>query len=129
MRLRLRVSYKVGVVLAGHVGTATMPWLILEHLFVFLGFYGGALSAIGGIMICDYFLIRRRRVNIPDLYKKDGQFRYMKGYNPAGLIAWVVAGAIAIKFLSIAYLVGLPLRIQYLLRVNEIMDYTKISSS
>ena len=33
----------------------------------------------------------------------------MKGYNPAGLIAWLVAGAIAIKFLSIAYLVGLPL--------------------
>lgn len=104
-----RVSYKVGVVIAGAVGTATMPWLILEHLYVFLGFYGGALSAIGGIMICDYFLIRRRRVNIPDLYKKDGQFRYMKGYNPAGLIAWLVAGAIAIKFLSIAYLVGLPL--------------------
>ncbi len=104
-----RISYKMGVVLAGIIGTATMPWLILEHLFTFLGFYGGALSAIGGIMICDYFIIRRRRVNIPDLYKIDGQFRYMKGHNPAGLIAWVVAGAIAIKFLSIAYLVGLPL--------------------
>lgn len=104
-----RLSYKMGVILAGVVGTATMPWLILEHLFTFLGFYGGALSAVAGIMICDYFLIRRRRINIPELFQRDGQYRYMKGYNPAGLIAWVVAGAIAIKFLSIAYLVGLPL--------------------
>lgn len=104
-----RLQYKWAVLLSGVIGTLAMPWLILEQLNVFLGYYGGALSAIAGIMICDYFIIRRRRINIPDLYKVDGQFYYMKGVNPAAIIAWLVAGGVAINFLSYAYLVGLPL--------------------
>lgn len=103
-----RLSYKMGVVLAGIVGTAVMPWLLLEQLSVFLGFYGGALSAVAGVLICDYFIIRRRRVNIPDLYDPDGQYKFANGFNPAGLIAWVIGGGLAIIFLDIAYLVGLP---------------------
>jgi NCS1 family nucleobase:cation symporter-1 len=104
-----KLNYKMAVVLSGIVGTIAMPWLILEKLTLFLSYYGGALSAVAGIIICDYYVIRRRRLNIPDLYKKDGQFRFMNGINPAGLIAWVIAGGLAIYFLSIAYLIGLPL--------------------
>ena len=81
--------------LAGVVGTLCFPWAILDNLFVFLGYYGAFLSAIGGIMIADYYLIRRRRLNVPDLYRLDGQFRYAGGFNPAGLIAWLVAGGLA----------------------------------
>ena len=74
---------------------ALLPWAILDNLFAFLGYYGAFLSAIGGIMIADYYLIRRRRLNVPDLYRLDGQFRYAGGFNPAGLIAWLVAGGLA----------------------------------
>lgn len=104
-----KLNYKMGVVLAGIVGTIAMPWLILDNLSFFLNYYGAALSAVAGIMLCDYYVIRRRRVNIPDLYKKDGQFKFAKGFNPAGLISWVVAGGLSMYFLSYAYLVGLPL--------------------
>jgi NCS1 family nucleobase:cation symporter-1 len=104
-----RLSYKWAVAVAGVVGTLAFPWLILNNLFTFLGYYGALLSAVGGIMICDYYVIRRRRINVPDLYRPRGQFFFAGGFNPAGLIAWVVAGVAALWQLQYAYLVGLPL--------------------
>ena len=103
-----RLHYKWGVALAGVVGTLAMPWLILDNLFTFLGYYGALLSAVGGIMIADYYVLRRRRINVPALYEARGQFRFSGGVNPAGLIAWAVAGGLALWQLQYAYLVGLP---------------------
>jgi NCS1 family nucleobase:cation symporter-1 len=103
-----RLSYAWGIVIAGVVGTLAMPWLILNHLFTYLGLYGAMLSAVGGIMVCDYFLIRGRRLNVPDLYREDGQFKYAGGWNPAGLIAWIAGGGLALIFLDYAYVVGFP---------------------
>ncbi|KUJ81344.1 NCS1 family transporter [Ruegeria profundi] len=103
-----RITYAMGILIAGIVGTLTMPWLILNHLFTYLGMYGAMLSAVGGIMVCDYFLIRGRRLNVPELYREHGQFRYFGGWNPAGLIAWVVGGGLALYFIQYAYVVGFP---------------------
>ncbi|MEY8843459.1 NCS1 family transporter [Cribrihabitans sp. XS_ASV171] len=103
------INYRTAVVLAGIVGTLCFPWEILNNLFVFLGYYGAFLSAIGGIMVADYYILRRRRINVPDLYKLDGQFRYAGGFNPAGLVAWFVAGGIAAWYSQYAFLIGFPL--------------------
>jgi len=103
-----RINYKIAVALAGLVGTICFPWAILDNLFVFLGYYGAFLSAIAGIMIADYYLIRRRRLNVPDLYRTDGQFRYSGGFNWAGLIAWLVAGGLAAWWSQYAVLIGFP---------------------
>lgn len=103
-----RISYTMGVVIAGVVGTLTMPWLILNHLFTYLGMYGAVLSAVGGIMVCDYYLIRGRRLNVTDLYRENGQYRYFDGWNPAGLIAWIIGGGLALYFIQYAYIVGFP---------------------
>jgi nucleobase:cation symporter-1, NCS1 family len=104
-----RLSYPAGVALAGVVGTLAMPWLILDNLFTFLNYYGAVLSALGGIMIADYYVIRRRRLNVPDLYRADGQFRFARGVNPAGIVAWALAGVVAASILDYAYIVGFPL--------------------
>ncbi|MDD7910786.1 NCS1 family transporter [Pseudovibrio exalbescens] len=102
------INYFMGLILAAIVGTIAMPWLILDHLFTYLSFYGGMLASLGGIMICDYFVIRRRRLNVPDLFEEEGQFRYFGGWNPAGLIAWAVGGVLAVAFIDYSYLVGFP---------------------
>lgn len=104
-----RISYPVAVGLAAIVGTLFMPWAILENLFSFLFSYGAFLSAIGGIMVADYYFIRKRRLNVPDLYLEDGQFVYMKGFNPAGLIAWAVAGSVAFYSEEWAFVLGFVL--------------------
>lgn len=89
------VKYPVAVVIAGIIGTLSMPWAILDNLFTFLFSYGSFLSAIGGIMIADYYLLRRRRLNVPDLYQVQGQFFYWRGFNPAGLLAWSISSSLA----------------------------------
>lgn len=106
-----KLSYAWAIGLAGVIGTLCMPWLILNHLFTYLGFYGALLSAVGGIMVCDYFIIRKRRLNVADLYKDNGQFYFIKGINPAGMIAWVVGGVAALIFIEYAYVVGFPLAV------------------
>ena len=103
------INYKMAVALAGIVGTLCFPWAILDNLFVFLGYYGAFLSAIGGIMIADYYVLRKRRVNVPDLYNPNGQYRYTNGFNVAGLAAWLIAGAVAAWYSQYAFVIGFPL--------------------
>ena len=104
-----KLSYPWAVVLAGVVGTATAPWALLENLFTFLSYYGGFIGAIGGIMVCDYYVFRKRRLNVPDLYRPDGQFRYWNGINPAGVIAWFLAAIISLIWVNIAFILGFPI--------------------
>jgi len=101
-----RVGYRMGVTLAGIIGTLSVPWLILDNLFSFLFSYGSFLSTIGGIMIADYYLLRRRRLNVPDLYEPQGQFRFVGGVNPAGVLTWLVGGALAFYSGAWAFVVG-----------------------
>ncbi|MCM3162239.1 NCS1 family transporter [Metabacillus litoralis] len=106
---KINLSYSMGIVLAGIVGTLFQPWAILDQLNVYLGYYGAILSALAGIMICDYYIIRKRRLNVRDLYKENGQYTFNKGINWAGMISWIFAGGLAIYFLEYMYLVGFPL--------------------
>jgi NCS1 family nucleobase:cation symporter-1 len=101
-----RIGYKTGVWLAGIIGTLSVPWLILDNLFSFLFSYGSFLSTIGGIMVADYYLLRRRRLNVPALYEPNGQFRFVRGINPAGLITWLAGGALAFFSGAWAFVVG-----------------------
>ncbi len=103
------LRYPWAVVLAAVVATAVAPWALLENLFAFLSYYGGFIGAIGGIMVCDYYVFRRRRLNVPDLYRADGQFRYWHGINPAGVIAWGTAAILSLLWLDIAFIVGFPI--------------------
>ncbi|MCB1311173.1 MAG: NCS1 family transporter [Sedimentitalea sp.] len=103
------INYKTAVALAGVVGTICFPWKILGNLFVFLGYYGAFLSAIGGIMVADYYVLRKRRLNVPELFSLTGQFRYSGGFNIAGLSAWLIAGGVAAWYSQYAFLIGFPL--------------------
>lgn len=103
---RWNLPYKVAVLIAGLIGVCVMPWEILDQLYTWLGYFGSFLSALAGIMICDYYVIRHRRLNVLDLFKEDGQYRYHKGFNFAGLIAWVAGTVLANVFSDYGYLLA-----------------------
>jgi len=105
---RVKLSFVAGLIIAGIIGTLVQPWAILDNLFVFLGYYGAILSAVAGIIICDYYVIRRRRLNVKDLYRNEGQFRYDGGVNLAGMLAWIIGGGLALIFFDYMYVVGFP---------------------
>jgi nucleobase:cation symporter-1, NCS1 family len=101
-----KFPFWAGVITAGIVGSLVQPWNLFGVIIPILLFVGGILSAIVGILFADYYLLRKRRVNVPDLYEDYGQFRYLGGVNLAGFIAWIV-GAVASYFVpSYSFLVG-----------------------
>ncbi|MDR6123218.1 NCS1 family nucleobase:cation symporter-1 [Bacillus sp. SLBN-46] len=101
-----KFPFWAGVITAGVVGTIVQPWTLFGVIIPILLFVGGILSAIVGILFADYYLLRKRRVNVPELYEDKGQYKYMGGVNLAGFIAWVI-GAVASYFVpNYGFLVG-----------------------
>ncbi|MCA0988305.1 NCS1 family transporter [Guptibacillus algicola] len=101
-----KVPFWAGVFIAGIVGSVVQPWSLFNILIPILLVVGGILSSIIGILYCDYYVLRKRRVNVPDLYEANGQFRYASGVNLAGLIAWVIGGVAAYYLSTYSFLVG-----------------------
>jgi len=86
------ISYKTGGYITAALGVLIMPWKLLEttqgYIFVWLTGYGALLGPIAGIMIADYWVVRRTRLVVDDLYASDGAYRYTGGWNPIALIAF-----------------------------------------
>lgn len=101
-----KVPFYAGVILAGVIGMVTQPWNLFDTLMPFLLISGGLLSAIVGILFADYYLLRKRRVNVPDLYEQAGQYSYYLGVNWAGVIAWAIGGGASVAFSNYSFIVG-----------------------
>jgi NCS1 family nucleobase:cation symporter-1 len=90
-----RISFRGGALITGIVGIVIQPWRLVEdpsgYIFKWLVAYSALLGAVGGIMIADYYLLRRRRLNVRGLYSKDGPYWYTSGFHISGLVA-LVAG-------------------------------------
>lgn len=89
-----RVSYRAGGMITATIAILMMPWKLLAssggYIFVWLTGYSALLGPIAGIIIADYWLIRRTELVVEDLYRADGVYRYRSGWNPAALIAFTV---------------------------------------
>ncbi len=101
-----KFPFWAGVFAAGIIGTIVQPWSLFNIIIPALLICGGVLSAIVGILFADYYLLRKRRVNVYDLYKEDGQFRYLNGFNLAGFIAWIIGGTAAYFLANYSFVVG-----------------------
>jgi nucleobase:cation symporter-1, NCS1 family len=101
-----KFPFWAGVITAGIVGTVVQPWQLFDIIIQVLLFVGGILAAIVGILFADYYLLRKRRVNVPELYEDNGQFKYMGGINLAGFIAWIIGGAASYFVPEYGFLVG-----------------------
>lgn len=87
-----RISFRSGGLIAAAIGLLFMPWKLLAssggYLFTWLGGYGTLLGAIAGILLADYYLVRRGALAIEDLYRRGGAYEYRNGWNPQALIAF-----------------------------------------
>ena len=101
-----KVPFWIGVMMAGIIGIVAQPWSLFDVLNSALLIIGGILTAIVGILFADYYLLRKRRVHVTDLYELEGQFKYWKGINLAGFIAWIAGGVIANMLSAYSSLVG-----------------------
>ncbi len=95
-----RISFRVGGVITCFMGIALMPWKLLANYKTFilgwLGGYAAFLGPVAGIMICDYFLIRNRELQVNDLYLRGGIYEYQHGFNWLALAALAVGAGTAL---------------------------------
>ena len=94
------IGFRLGGLITGIVGTLMMPWYMLQNAHVYIDTWlagiGVLLGAVGGILVSDYWLVRRARLSTTDLYRRDGRYSYDRGVNFAALLAVGVAVAIAV---------------------------------
>ncbi|MGB8116760.1 MAG: cytosine permease, partial [Candidatus Sulfotelmatobacter sp.] len=99
------ISFRTGGVITCFMGIALVPWKLLSNYRTFilgwLGGYAAFLGPVAGIMICDYFVIRRRELKLNDLYLRDGIYEYSRGFNWRAVLALALGAGIALAGLAI----------------------------
>ena len=90
-----RISYVTGGLITAVVGVLMMPWKLYSdagaYIFTWLLGYSSLMGALGGILICDYWVVRKQRLVLPDLFREQGIYTYASGVNPRAVIALVLA--------------------------------------
>ncbi len=94
------INFQRGGIITAVLSVIVLPWKVFANpvaVNYFLGGLGAFLGPLFGIIILDYYLIRRAQVNVPHLYRDDagGEYTYRRGFNPNAVIAFVVAAGIA----------------------------------
>lgn len=88
------VSYRTGGYITASIAIVMMPWKLLEstqgYIFTWLIGYSALLGPIAGILIIDYYFVRKTELDVPALYQDDGQYSYGNGWNVAALAAFVL---------------------------------------
>jgi NCS1 family nucleobase:cation symporter-1 len=90
-----RISYVLGGLITALIGVIMMPWKLMgtmgAYIFTWLIGYSGLMGAIAGILICDYWVLRKQRLNLAGLFETKGPYTYWKGVNLRAVIALVAA--------------------------------------
>jgi cytosine/uracil/thiamine/allantoin permease len=106
-----KLTFKSGGTITGIIGILICPWWLMDDISDLLIFVSGLLGPVLGIMLCDYFLIRKKRLELAELYKSDGLYSYGKsGFNSRAMIALAMGVVLALvwSFLpSLAHLASL----------------------
>ena len=93
------ITFRLGGLITGILGIVMQPWRLLAnpsgYVFQWLGGYSGGLGSIAGVLIVDYWLIRRKKLELPDLYKTRGVYTYAGGWNWRAVAATLLGCALA----------------------------------
>ena len=93
------ISFRSGGLITGVIGILMQPWKLMAdpsgYIFKWLVGYSGGLGSIAGVLIADYFIVRKRELALADLYRPDGRYRYASGWNVPAVVATLAGCALA----------------------------------
>jgi len=99
------ISFRTGGLITGVIGILMMPWKLLanadRYINGWLVGYSGLLGPIAGIMIADYFIVRKRSLSVDALYRRGGIYEYSSGFNYKALIALALGVCLALVGLRV----------------------------
>lgn len=89
-----KINFRLGGYITGIIGILIFPWKLIAdpsgYIFTWLVGYSSLLGPVGGIMIVDYYFIRKQQLIINDLYSHTGIYVFSKGFNNAAIIALLI---------------------------------------
>ena len=92
-----KINFRTGGYITGIIGVLIFPWKLMAdpngYIFKWLIAYSSLLGPIGGILISDYYFIRKQVLFVDELYSYSGRYNYSNGFNSAAVIA-LVAGIV-----------------------------------
>jgi len=90
------INFKTGGLITGLIGIAMQPWRLLAdptgYIFTWLVGYSGGLGSIAGVLIADYWIVRRKELNLGDLYLPGGEYG---GWSIPAVVATIAGCALA----------------------------------
>jgi NCS1 family nucleobase:cation symporter-1 len=90
-----RITYVTGGLITAVIGILMMPWRLYSdaaaYIFTWLIGYSSLMGALGGILIADYWIIRRQQLDVRDLFLLDGRYTYSNGVNWRAIAALLIA--------------------------------------
>jgi NCS1 family nucleobase:cation symporter-1 len=93
------ITFRRGGVLTGLIGILMQPWRLLAnpsaYITKWLLGYSGGLGSIAGVLIADYWLVRRTHLDLPDLYLPRGTYSYRSGWNWRAVVATLLGCTLA----------------------------------
>jgi NCS1 family nucleobase:cation symporter-1 len=95
-----KISFRTGALVTCVLGVLIFPWKLYSdpegYIFTWLGLVGGLLGTVAGILIADYWILRRGKLDLTDLYRTGGRYWYNAGWNWRAVVAFVVGGVLAV---------------------------------
>jgi nucleobase:cation symporter-1, NCS1 family len=94
-----RISFRTGGLITCFMGIAMQPWKLManygSYILGWLVGYSGFLGPIAGLLICDYFIVRKKILAVPDLYQRNGLYEYRRGVNWQAVAALAAGAGVA----------------------------------
>ncbi|MFZ1304804.1 MAG: cytosine permease, partial [Ferruginibacter sp.] len=89
-----KINFRTGGYITGVIGILIFPWKLIAdpngYIFTWLIAYSSLLGPVGGIMIADYYFIRKQHLIVDELYQHKGRYGFTNGFNSAAIIALLV---------------------------------------
>ncbi|NUR88747.1 MAG: NCS1 family nucleobase:cation symporter-1 [Nonomuraea sp.] len=105
------IDFRRGGIISSVVAVAVLPWNLYSNpdvIIYFLGALGAFLGPLFGVIMVDYWLVRRGAVNVPDLYSAEpgGDYHYRRGWNPRALWAFIPSAAVTAVIALVPFFSG-----------------------
>jgi NCS1 family nucleobase:cation symporter-1 len=95
-----KINFSRGGLITGVLGILMMPWELIKdpgrYIFGWLVGYSGSLGSIAGVLIVDYWILRRTQLDLTSLYAADGAYRYRNGWNMPAVVATLAGAGVAL---------------------------------